>query len=158
MAIKYLFFSMFIALTISSSTLANEPNKTLKNLAQQYFSAMVASQDPNATTKDLENYLSLLTEDVAHQHLPYQTDGAREVDGKANMRKGMTFYLGVHTEYQARLHNTFIFNDSAIAIRYTHSAKGIHPQNNQPVAYTITMMEVLEIENGKVAFIRKYHE
>lgn len=74
------------------------------------------------------------------------------------MRKGMTYYLGSHTEYKAELLNMFIFNDSAIAIRYKHSAKGIHPDNKKYLEYTSIMMEVLEIENGKVGMIRKYHE
>jgi len=119
---------------------------------------MVATQAPNATKKELEAFLALLADDVANQHLPYQTDDSREPDGKAMMRKGMTFYLGAHTEYQANLLDTFIFNDSAIALRYTHHAKGSHPQNQQAIEYTQTIMDVLEIENGKVAVIRKYHE
>jgi len=31
-------------------------------------------------------------------------------------------------------------------------------KNNQPIEYTRIMMEVLEMENEKVAVIRKYHE
>ena len=45
-----------------------------------------------------------------------------------------------------------------MAIRYKNSAKGIHPESKQSLAYTQIMMEVLEMENGKVAVIRKYHE
>ena len=67
-------------------------------------------------------------------------------------------YLGSHTEYNAELFDVFTFNNSAVAIRYKNSVKGIHPQSKQPIAYTQIMMEVLEIENGKVAVIRKYHE
>ncbi|MFT6992440.1 MAG: hypothetical protein ACJASL_004440 [Paraglaciecola sp.] len=74
------------------------------------------------------------------------------------MRKGMLFYLGAHTEYSAELLDVFIFNHSAVAIRYKNSAKGILPQNNQPIVYTQIMMEVLEMEEGQVAVIRKYHE
>ncbi|XKF03185.1 nuclear transport factor 2 family protein [Pseudoalteromonas mariniglutinosa] len=107
---------------------------------------------------ELEAFLALLTDDVANQHLPYQRDDARVANGKALMRKGMTFYLGAHTEYEAKRLDTFIFNDSAIAIRYTQHAKGIHPQNNQAIEYTQTIMDVLEIEDGKIAVIRKYHE
>ena len=66
--------------------------------------------------------------------------------------------LGAHTEYNAELLDVFTFNHSAIAIRYKNYAKGVHPQNNQPIEYSQVMMEVLEIENGKIAVIRKYHE
>ncbi len=135
---------------------AETPN--MEHLAKNYFDAMVASQAPGATEKDLEAYLALLTEDVGHQHLPYQTDDTRSPEGKSQMREGMTFYLGAHTAYEAELLNTFIFNNSAIAIRYRHSAKGVHPQNQQALSYTTTIMEVLEIEGGLVAMIRKYHE
>jgi len=149
-------FSLLLVSGVSASEVETEID--LKKFAQKYFDAMVATQAPNATEKDLENYLKLLTDDVGHSHLPWVVDDSRLPDGKESMRKGMTFYLAAHTEYQAELLNLFTFNQSAIAIRYRHHAKGIHPQNKQPIEYTTVMMEVLEIENGKVAVIRKYHE
>ncbi len=153
-----LIYSILLTCLVSFASAAEEVNQELKQLAQDYFQVMVASQAPSATKKELEAYLALLTDDVGHQHLPYEVDDRRLPDGKESMRKGMTYYLGAHTEYQAKLLNTFIFNDSAIAIRYQHSAKGIHPDNNQAIAYTSVIMEVLEVEEGKVARIRKYHE
>ncbi len=150
--------ALVITAIMCFSVTAKQANTELETLAQQYFSTMVATQAPNASSKELEAFLALLTDDVANQHLPYQRDDARVVNGKALMRKGMTFYLGAHTEYEAKRLDTFIFNDSAIAIRYTQHAKGIHPQNNQAIEYTQTIMDVLEIEDGKIAVIRKYHE
>jgi len=147
-----LILSCTFVLSVSASEI------DLDKFAQTYFKAMVATQAPNATKDDLENYFSLLTDDVGHSHLPWVTDDSRLPDGKEAMRKGMLFYLGAHTEYNAELLDVFIFNNSAIAIRYKNSAKGIHPESKQPLAYTQTMMEVLEMENGKVAIIRKYHE
>ncbi|CAD2223610.1 conserved exported hypothetical protein [Pseudoalteromonas sp. 3J6] len=147
-----LILSFTFVLSVSASEI------DLDKFAQTYFKAMVATQAPNATKDDLENYFSLLTDDVGHSHLPWVTDDSRLPDGKEAMRKGMLFYLGAHTEYNAELLDVFIFNNSAIAIRYKNSAKGIHPESKQPLAYTQTMMEVLEMENGKVAIIRKYHE
>ncbi|GAA6206525.1 MULTISPECIES: nuclear transport factor 2 family protein [Thalassotalea] len=147
-----LIFTFTFSLSVSASEI------DLDEFAQTYFKAMVATQAPNATKDDLENYFSLLTDDVGHSHLPWVTDDSRLPDGKEAMRKGMLFYLGAHTEYNAELLDVFIFNNSAIAIRYKNSAKGIHPESKQPLAYTQTMMEVLEMENGKVAIIRKYHE
>ena len=153
-----LIYSILLTCLVSFSSAAEEVNQELKQLAEDYFQVMVASQAPSATKKELEAYLALLTDDVGHQHLPYVVDDRRLPDGKESMRKGMMYYLGAHTEYQAKLLNTFIFNDSAIAIRYQHSAKGVHPDNNQAIAYTSVIMEVLEVEEGKVARIRKYHE
>ena len=147
---------LILSLTFALTASASEIN--LDKFAQTYFKTMVATQAPNATKVDLENYLSLLTDDIGHTHLPWVTDDSRLPDGKEAMRKGMLFYLGAHTEHNAELLDVFIFNNSAVAIRYKNSAKGIHPESKQPIAYTQTMMEVLEMENGKVAVIRKYHE
>jgi len=150
---------LFIAVTPAlANNEASEEVLDLKTFAQTYFDTMVATQRPDATTKELEAYLALLTDDIGHSHLPYVTDDSRLPDGKQLMREGMTFYLGVHTEHKAELLDVFTFNNSAIAMRYSNSAKGIHPQNNQAISYSQVMMEVLEIEDGKVAVIRKYHE
>lgn len=147
---------LIISLSFVLSSSASEVD--LDKFAQTYFKTMIATQAPGATKEDLENYFSLLTDDIGHSHLPWVTDDSRLPDGKAAMRKGMLFYLGAHTEYSAELLDVFVFNNSAIAIRYKNSAKGIHPESKQPLAYTQIMMEVLEMENGKVAVIRKYHE
>jgi hypothetical protein len=147
---------LILSLTFALSASASEID--LEKFAQTYFKTMVATQSPNATKEDLEKYFSLLTDDIGHSHLPWVTDDSRLPDGKEVMRKGMLFYLGAHTEYNAKLLDVFIFNNSAIAIRYKNTAKGIHPESKQPLAYTQTMMEVLEMEGGKVAVIRKYHE
>jgi len=149
---------MLFAVMFSNSIFANDPKIDLHAFAKLYFDKMVATQRPGAKENALEAYLSLLTDDVGHSHLPWVTDDSRLPSGKNDMRKGMTFYLGAHSEYSAELLDVFTFNQSAIAIRYKTYAKGIHPENNQPIEYTQTMMEVLEIENGKVAIIRKYHE
>ena len=147
---------VFAACSFAAS--ASDKSLDLNQLAHNYFDAMVATQAPNATAKDIEYYLSFLTDDVGHAHLPYVVDDSRLPDGKAAMRKGMTFYLAAHTEFDAKLLNVYTFNNSAIAIRYTKSAKGTHPQNNQAIEYQDTMLEVLELEGDKVAVIRKYHE
>ena len=147
-----LILSVTFALSVSASDI------DLETFGQRYFATMVATQAPNATEVDLDNYLLLLADDVGHSHLPWVIDDSRLPDGKEAMREGMLFYLGAHTEYSAELLDVFTFNTSAVAIRYKKSAKGIHPQSKQAIAYTQTIMEVLEMEEGKVAVIRKYHE
>ena len=70
----------------------------------------------------------------------------------------MAFYLGVHSKFDAKLLNVFTFNNSAVAIRYEKHVQGVHPENKQPIECVRTIMEVLELENNKIAIIRKYHE
>ncbi len=152
-----LLLTLGLALVTAFSAYAEKP-LDLKAFAQQYYKTMSATQAPNAGTKELEAYLALLTDDIGNQHIPYQPDDSRTPDGKKQMRKGMSFYLGAHTLFESTLLNTFVFNNTGFAIRYKNYVKGIHPQSKQPIEYTSTMMEVIEVENGKVAMIRKYHE
>ena len=152
-----LLLTLGLALVTAFSAYAEKP-LDLNAFAQQYYKTMTATQAPNAGAKELEAYLALLTDDIGNQHIPYQPDDSRTPDGKEQMRKGMSFYLGAHTLFESTLLNTFVFNDTGFAIRYKNFAKGIHPQSKQLIEYTSTMMEVIEIENGKVAMIRKYHE
>jgi len=152
------FLCLFVFFSYVTTVYAEEAPLDLERLAQDYFQAMVATQMPEASSKDLEAYLAFLTDDVGHSHLPWVTDDSRSPEGKASMREGMTFYLGAHTDYQAKLLDVFTFNSSAIAIRYENYAKGTHPESKQAIEYRNTMMEVLELEGDKVAVIRKYHQ
>lgn len=123
--------------------------------SQEYFAAWQQVQSPKATKQDLEHYLSLLTDDVGYQHLPYAANDTREADGKKMLRKGMSYYLGIHTEYQVKLTNS-AFGHNVIMIEYHTQAKGIHPDNGQEIIINNTAFEVLEIENGKISVIRHY--
>jgi hypothetical protein len=136
---------------------ANAEDFNPEKFAKDYFNAWTATQSPTATKEDLEHYLSFLSEDVGHQHLPYDPDDSRTPNGKQNMREGMTYYLGGHTEYSGKL---ISHSDGygVVVIKYESSSKGIHPQTKQVVIQNNSTLELLEIENGKVSVIRKYSE
>ena len=51
---------------------AQEATFNSVDFANAYFNAWNKTQMPKASEKDLENFLVLLTDDVALQHLPYQ--------------------------------------------------------------------------------------
>lgn len=136
---------------------SNAEEFNLEEFAKNYFSAWTATQSPQATKQDIEDYLSLLSEDVGHQHLPYDPDDSRNADGKNNMRKGMNHYLGAHTEYTGTLIN-FTLGYGVVVLQYDTLAKGIHPQTKEIVIQKYRTLEVLEIEKGKVSVIRKYSE
>lgn len=123
--------------------------------AQRYFDAWVMSQSPEATGQDLEVYLALLADDVGHQHLPYDPDDSRNPTGKQDMRDGMGRYLGAHTHHEANL-ISYMAGHDVIVLQYSTLSKGIHPQTHEEIAQDYLTVEVLEIEDGKVAMIRKY--
>lgn len=124
---------LFLATIILITPAIQAKQNSLDNFAQQYFTIMTATQAPNADAKVLEAYLALLHDDVGHSYLPWVTDDSRLADGKASMRKGMTFYLGAHDKYESELLHVFTFNDSAVAIRYKQYAKGIHPESGETI-------------------------
>ena len=154
---KTLIQLLAVTLLLSLSVNLQAKDNDLKALGESYFKAWQGSQMPDANKEALENYLSFLTDDVGHQHLPYDPDATRESDGKASMREGMTYYLGIHTEYKSEL-TELITGHNVVIIKYTTSAKGIHPQTKQEVIIKDETIEVLEIEDGKVAVIRKYSD
>ncbi len=129
----------------------------LDDLASQYFNAWAATQAPDASKQSLENYLALLTDDVGHQHLPYDPDGSRDPEGKANMREGMQYYLGAHTTYQAQLVEQII-GYQVIVLVYDTEKSGVHPQTNETITSSYRTTEVLEVEGSQVSVIRKYSE
>ncbi len=143
-----------ISVTINANEL-KQKNQNLHDFAKTYFSAWTASQSPSATKVELENYLSLLTDDIGHQHLPYDSDDSRLTDGKAKMHKGMTRYLGLHTVYSGKM-TDMVVGHNVIVIKYDTQAKGIHPQTGEEITLDYTTLEVLDIENGLVSVIRKY--
>lgn len=142
---------------LSTKAVAQTPKIDLKQLAKAYYTAWVATQSPNASKQDLQAYLALLTDDVGHQHLPYDPDDSRVEDNKNRMLEGMTYYLATHTDYSATL-DSMTIGDNVIVLQYTTNSKGIHPQTNEIISQSYQTTEVLEIEAGKVSVIRKYSE
>ena len=149
--------SIWLVLIIGLINVANAEQFNSEKFAKDYFDAWVATQSPTATNKDIEHYLSFLTDDIGHQHLPYDPDDTRSSEGKKNMSEGMNYYLGAHTGYSGKL-ISYTDGHDVVVIKYETSSKGIHPQTKQVIAQNFLTLEVLEIEDGKVSVIRKYSE
>ena len=145
--------ALFFTFLHSANAEAFDP----ENFANVYFDAWAATQSPTATPADIEVYLSLLADDVGHQHLPYDTDDTRSPEGKNSMREGMSHYLGAHTEYTGEL-ISYLPGYDVLVIEYDTSIRAIHPQTEEVITDNYRTLEVLEIEDGKVSVIRKYSE
>jgi len=152
---KKLSLLLFILIISFHNQAANASE--LRQFAKNYFKAWQATQMPEATAEDIERYLAFLKDDIGHQHLPYDPDAARSADGKKNMRKGMTYYLGAHTEYQSELID-IVEGFNVVIIKYSASIKGKHPQTGVELVMKDETVEVLELEDGLVSVVRKYSE
>ncbi|QBL08204.1 nuclear transport factor 2 family protein [Rheinheimera sp. D18] len=151
---KKLFICLAGFTFFSASTLADDFDYDA--FVKAYYHAEVMTQQPSATKEDLEHYLSFLTEDIGYQHFPNAPDDSREPDGKAMMRKGMSYYLGVHTEYKSELID-YQYGYNAVSIKHKFSAKGKRSDGSD-FSYSKVALDVLELENGKVSVIRRYSE
>jgi len=152
---KYLPLIALLLLIIATPASGDEFDA--EKFAQQYFSAWAATQAPKGTAKDIEDYLSLVKDDIGHQHYPYDPEDTRAPDGKERMRTGMTYYLNAHSEYKGTLLSVEVgFN--VIIIKYNTTMKAVHPQTKELISRNKNTVEVLEIEDGKVAMVRKYSE
>ncbi|WP_185235002.1 nuclear transport factor 2 family protein [Teredinibacter franksiae] len=152
---KNLIASAFFVL-VSVSAFGKEPQ--LEKFAEEYFATFIATQQDDATKADLETYLDFMTDDVGHTHSPFFSDEKRYKDGKDRLRQAMLPYLKKNTGFKAELIEIRIFNETAIALRYSHSAVYVDVEKGTKSPWSYVMMEILEIENGKVGMIRKYHE
>jgi ketosteroid isomerase-like protein len=152
-----LFVFVSVSVSVSAVAHATADEFDANQFAHHYFNAWIATQSPQATKSDIQNYLSLLKDDVGHQHLPYDPDASRELSGKQNMFEGMLYYMGAHTDYAAVL-LTVIIGYKVIVIKYSTQSAGKHPQTGQLIEQSYDTVEVLEFEDGKGAVIRKYSE
>lgn len=143
-----------VILSLSFTANANTSKFNYQRFVNTYFTAMINTQKPDASKDDLEQYLSFLTDDIGFQHYPNAPDDTREPNGKQLMRKGMTHYLGVHSEYKAKLLD-YMIGFNSIVIKYKFSAKGIRGDGLR-FNYEKEALDVLELKNGKVAIIRRY--
>ena len=150
---KINFTLILILFSLSSFVNASD----LESLADNYYNAWVATQSPSASSEDLNRYLEFLTDDIGHQHLPYDPESNRAPENKQKMLEGMSFYLGSHVSYTSNL-KTVITGHNLVVIKYSTKSVGVHPQTKETIEQEYDTVEVLEIENGKVAVIRKYSE
>ncbi len=148
---------LLLAFVLIATPLVHAQEFDPDEFAAAYFEAWVATQSPEATEEDVEHYLSFLAEDVGHQHLPYDPDATRHPTGKQEMREGMTYYLGAHTEYQGTLLD-HMYGHDVVIIKYESASKGVHPQTGQEMVQQFVTVEVLELEDGKVSVVRKYSD
>jgi ketosteroid isomerase-like protein len=125
------------------------------DFATAYFKAWNKTQMPKASEKDLENFLALLTDDVALQHLPYQKNDTRKSNGKETLRKGMNRWRGANTSYKSRLIEVN-HGHNVIVLKYQAVMTIIDSKTKKTRTITRNNVEVLELDNGKVAIIRKY--
>lgn len=148
-----IYFSLLITCVYTS--FAQNTKFNPENFANTYFTAWNKTQTPEASELDLENFLKLLTEDVALQHLPYQKTDERKPNGKEVLREGMNRWRGANTSYSAKLINVN-YGHNVIILKYQAIMTVLNEKTGKERTITRNNVEVLELDQGKVSIIRKY--
>ena len=148
-----IYFSLLI--TFVSTTLGQNTSLNSEKFANAYFKAWNKTQAPKASKADLEDFLALLTEDVALQHLPYQKTDERKPNGKEVLRKGMNRWRGANTSYSAKL-ISINYGHNVIILKYQAIMTVLNDKTGKERTITRNNVEVLELDQGKVSIIRKY--
>tara|TARA_R110002073_G_scaffold145532_2_gene297657 strand:+ start:24592 stop:25062 length:471 start_codon:yes stop_codon:yes gene_type:complete len=151
---KSILFISFLIISITTSS-AQKETLDLVRFAHTYFNAWNKTQAPEASETDLENYLAILTNDVALQHLPYNKTDERKPNGKEVLRKGMSRWRGVNTSYKAKLIEVN-HGQNVVIIKYQAIMTFLDEKTKKERSITRNNIEVLELDKGKVAIIRKY--
>jgi len=134
---------------------ADSTNIDYLDLANTYAQSWFKTQSSTATKEELEHYLSLLTDDVAYQHLPYDKTDERENGGKEVLRKGMTQWLASSVNYKATI-NSINFSNNLITINYDSITTIIDSKTKAKRVIHRHVIDSLEIDNMKISVIRKY--
>jgi len=153
MKYKKILFSCLIFCSGMAS--ADSTNLSYVDLANTYAQAWFKTQSSTATKEDLEHYLSLLTDDVAYQHLPYDKTDEREEGGKEVLRRGMAQWLASSVDYKATI-NSINFSNNLITINYNSSTTIIDSKTKEKRVINRHVIDSLEIDNNKISVIRKY--
>ncbi len=147
-----LFSCMIICSGIAN---ADSTNIDYLDFANVYAKAWFKTQSSTASKEDLEHYLSLLTDDVAYQYLPYDKTDERENGGKEVLRKGMTQWLASSENYKATI-NSINFSNNLITINYDSETTIIDSKTKERRVIHRHVIDSLEVDNMKISVIRKY--
>jgi ketosteroid isomerase-like protein len=157
----YLIRLLGLVFLFSFATLgwANSPStsdaKNSDELASRYFEAWIESQQPSASMKDIEHLTSFMTDDVAWQHSPYAKSDDRTKGGKEKLQAGMMQWLGSHQSYSAELLKLHSSKDYFI-IEFRSTAMIKDGNSNQLKELKRHYLDILEMDGGRVAIIRRY--
>lgn len=147
---------VFISLILSFSISANDKFTAdqLIEKAKAFVSAKNARQQPNTTTKEIEHYLSLLSDDFIDEHVKFKftyTD-------KSKLRSDMVSKLKDEVMYSNIDINEIMAGANVVFIKMTEMGKVKPAHLDKTVEYSKTNIVSLEFnESGLITHIRRHH-
>lgn len=147
---------VLLSLILSFSTSANDKFAAdqLIEKAKAFVSAKNARQQPNTTTKEIDHYISLLSDDFIDEHVKFKftyTD-------KAKLRSDMLGKLKDKVINSNIKINEIMVGANVVFIKMTEMGKVKPAHLDKTIEYTKTNIVSLEFnESGLIKHIRRHH-
>ena len=147
---------VLLSLILSFSTSANDKFAAdqLIEKAKAFVSAKNARQQPNTTTKEIDHYISLLSDDFIDEHVKFKftyTD-------KAKLRSDILGKLKDKVINSNIKINEIMVGANVVFIKMTEMGKVKPAHLDKTIEYTKTNIVSLEFnESGLIKHIRRHH-
>lgn len=154
-SVKYLIL-VCISLILIFSTSANDKftAEQLIEKAKAFVAAKNARQQPNATTKDIDHFISLLSDDFIDEHVKYNftyTD-------KSKLRSDMVGKLKDEVVNSNIEINEIMVGANVVFIKMTESGKVKPVHLDKTIEFSKTNIVSIEFsESGLIKHIRRHH-
>lgn len=147
---------VLLSLILSFSTSANDKFAAdqLIEKAKAFVSAKNARQQPNTTTKEIDHYISLLSDDFIDEHVKFKFT----YNDKAKLRSDMLGKLKDKVINSNIKINEIMVGANVVFIKMTEMGKVKPAHLDKTIEYTKTNIVSLEFnESGLIKHIRRHH-
>ena len=148
--------SVFISLIFSFSTSANDKftAEQLIEKAKVFVSAKNARQQPNTTTKEIDQFISLLSDNFIDEHVKYNFS----YTDKSKLRSDMVGKLKDKVINSNIEINEIMVGANVVFIKMTEVGKVKPSHLDKTIEYSKTNIVSLEFnESGLIKHIRRHH-
>ena len=145
---------IFFLFSFSSHAKDNYTPEQLIEKAKTFVAAKNARQQPNATIEEIENYISLLSDDFIDEHVKYKFTYTE----KSKLREDMISKLKDEVIHSSIEINEVMVGVNVVFVKMTESGKVKPAHLDKTIEYSKTNIVSLEFnESGLVKHIRRHH-
>ncbi|MCF2827973.1 MULTISPECIES: nuclear transport factor 2 family protein [unclassified Pseudoalteromonas] len=151
---KFILVLFCFLFSFSSSAHDNFTSEQLIEKAKVFVAAKNARQQPNSTIKEIENYISLLSDDFIDEHVKFKftyTDKSKLREDMINKLKDEVIHSSIEI-------NEVMVGANVVFVKMTESGKVKPAHLDKTIEYSKTNIVSLEFNQaGLVKHIRRHH-
>ncbi|PHI38656.1 hypothetical protein CBQ28_01235 [Pseudoalteromonas sp. GCY] len=151
---KFILVLFCFLFSFSSSANDNFTSEQLIEKAKVFVAAKNARQQPNTTIKEIENYISLLSDDFIDEHVKFKftyTDKSKLREDMINKLKDEIIHSSIEI-------NEVMVGANVVFVKMTESGKVKPTHLDKAIEYSKTNIVSLEFnKEGLITHIRRHH-